>query len=256
MRLSRCWRVIDVDVELFKDGKRLDGRDVEDLRKPLKLEVGVLQKANGSAYMEWGKNKILAGVFGPKEAIPKHLANPERGVIRCIYTMSTFAGLEDHGRMGPNRRSIEISKVMREALENVVMLEKFPSTIIEVYVIVLQSEGGTRVSSLTAAAAALMDAGIPMKEPIAAVAAGKAGGKVILDLNKDEDNYGEADVPMAFTKSGDIVLFQMDGKLSKEELETAIDYGWKGTEKLFELQRKAFEEEYSEPLDKKLRMVE
>ncbi len=246
----------DSNIELIKDGKRLDGRGFDDFRKPLTLEVGVLQEADGSAYIEWGMNKILVGVFGPKEAIPKHLADPDKATIRCIYTMSTFASLEEHGRMGPNRRANEIGKVVREALENVVMVEKFPSTIIDVYMMVLQAEGGTRVASLTGAAAALINAGIPMREPIAGVAVGKAGGHVLLDIGKEEDNYGQADVPMAFTPSGDIVLLQMDGMMTREEIAKALDMAQEGSKKLFDLQRKAFEKEYAEPLGKKLSLKE
>ncbi len=246
----------DLDIKLIVDGKRLDGRSFDEFRKPLKLEVGVLREADGSAYIEWGMNKIIVGVFGPREAIPKHLADPDKARIRCTYTMSTFASLEEHGRMGPNRRAIEIGKVVREALENVVMVEKFPSTIIDVHMIVLQAEGGTRVASLTAAAAALINAGIPMREPIVGVAAGKAGGEVLLDIGKAEDNYGQADVPMAFTKSGDIVLLQMDGKLTREELAKAIDMVEKGSKKLFKLQEKAFEKEYAEPIGRKLSLLE
>lgn len=247
---------MESDIELIKNGKRLDGRGLEDFRKPLKLEVGVLQEADGSAYIEWGKNKIVAGVFGPKEAVPRHLADPDKATIRCIYTMSTFSSLEEHGRMGPNRRANEIGKVVREALENVVMVEKFPSTLIDVYMMVLQAEGGTRVAALTAAAAAIMNAGIPVKEPIAAVAAGKIGGEVVLDLGKEEDNFGQADVPVGMTKSGDIVLLQMDGKMSKDEIAKALDLTEAGKNKLLELQRKAFEKEYTEVIDKKLSLKE
>jgi len=54
----------------------------------LKLEVGLLDKADGSAYIEQGKNKILVAVYGPREAHPKHIAMPERAVIRCRYDMA------------------------------------------------------------------------------------------------------------------------------------------------------------------------
>ena len=108
--------------ELIKNGKRLDGRSPTDLRK-IKIEAFVLKNADGSAYIEWGNNKIIAGVYGPKEALPKHVQDPEKAIIKCRYQMSPFSSLEDHGRSGPNRRSIEISKVTKEVFENVVMLD-------------------------------------------------------------------------------------------------------------------------------------
>ena len=60
-----------------KKGLRLDGRKQDELR-PIKIEVGILSNADGSAYIEQGKNKILAAVFGPKEMHPKHLSRPDR----------------------------------------------------------------------------------------------------------------------------------------------------------------------------------
>lgn len=63
--------------KLFReDGKRLDGRDKHELR-PIKMEVGVLGNADGSAYLEWGNNKIYAAVYGPREVHPHHLAKPD-----------------------------------------------------------------------------------------------------------------------------------------------------------------------------------
>ena len=56
---------------LLTNGKRVDGRGVEDVR-PMKIVARVLNDADGSAYIEWGKNKILAGVYGPSECIPRH----------------------------------------------------------------------------------------------------------------------------------------------------------------------------------------
>jgi len=73
-----------------KDDMRLDGRKLNELR-PTKIEVGVLGNADGSAYIEQGKNKILAAVYGPKEVHPRHLARPDRAVLRCRYHMAPFS---------------------------------------------------------------------------------------------------------------------------------------------------------------------
>lgn len=231
-------------LKLIKDNKRIDGRAFDELRKPLRLEVGVLPNANGSAYIEWGGNKIVVAVYGPSEVLPKHLENPFRGTVKAYYMMSTFSSLEEHGRAGPTRRSLELSKVIGEALEHIIFLEKIPATQIEVYILVLQAEGGTRVASLTAAVAALMDAGIPIREPAVAVASGKVDGTIVLDIGKEEDNYGEADVPVGFTKSGEIILLQADGKLTKEEFKKAIEMSWNASKTLFNLQREAIVRKY------------
>ncbi|HIE19322.1 TPA: exosome complex exonuclease Rrp41, partial [Candidatus Bathyarchaeota archaeon] len=64
-----------------ENGIRTDGRKLDELR-PIKLEVGILNNADGSAYIEQGKNKILAAVYGPREVHPRHLALPDRALLR------------------------------------------------------------------------------------------------------------------------------------------------------------------------------
>src|SRR3989344_5320597 len=76
-------------VYVDKSGKRLDGRTVDQIR-PIKIKVGVLKRADGSCYLEWGQNKIIAAVYGPRECLPKHHANPYQATIRYTYRMATF----------------------------------------------------------------------------------------------------------------------------------------------------------------------
>ncbi|MCP4646210.1 MAG: exosome complex exonuclease Rrp41 [bacterium] len=240
--------------EMIKDGKRLDGRGPKDLR-PVKIEAGVLKEAQGSALVEWGGNKVIAGVYGPRECIPKHGADPYKAKLKVRYTMAPFCSKGEHSRSGPNRRSIEVSKVIREAFEPVVMTKKFPRSQIEVYVEVIQAEGGTRVASLTAAAVALADAGIPMTDMVSAIAVGKLNGQLVVDLGKDEDNYGESDVPMAIThRDKQIVLLQMDGLLTRDELARNLDEGIEGADKVYELQAEALKKSYEKEERGKLKL--
>ncbi len=230
--------------KLLVNGKRNDGRGLEDLRS-IRIQAGVLNEADGSALIEWGKNKILCGVYGPRECIPKHGANPFKAVIKCRYMMSPFSSLEEHGRSGPSRRSNELSKVIREAFENVVMTEKFPNTQIDVFLDVLQADGGTRVAAITVASVALANAGIPMKDMVTAVAAGKVGGEIALDLNKEEDNLGQSDLPVAMAnRTKEILLLQMDGMLTKEELQKAIEMAKRASDKIYAVQERALIEFY------------
>jgi exosome complex component RRP41 len=154
-----------MEIELIKNGIRTDGRKADELRK-IKIVAGILKNAKGSAYIEWGNNKIIAAVYGPKEVIPIHEADPTKAIIRCRYSMAPFSSKEEHGKYGQNRRSIEISKVIKHIFEEVVFLEKFPGSEIDIYVEVLQGDGGTRVASITAAAVAMAISGIPMKEEV------------------------------------------------------------------------------------------
>jgi exosome complex component RRP41 len=228
---------------LDENGLRVDGRRLDELR-PIKLEVGILDKADGSAYIEHGKNKILAAVYGPREAHPKHIALADRAVVRCRYHMAPFS-TEERKSPAPSRRELELSKVVREALEPSIMSEYFPRATIDIFIEVLQADAGTRCAGITAASLALADAGIPMRELVAACAAGKVEGKVVLDLSDVEDKKGEADLPIAFMpKSNVIGLLQMDGSLSEEEFKQALDMSVDACKRIYEMQREALRQKY------------
>ncbi|MHC1624688.1 MAG: exosome complex exonuclease Rrp41, partial [Methermicoccaceae archaeon] len=157
--------------------------------------------------------------------------------------------VEDRKRPGPDRRSQEISKVIQEALEPVVMLELYPRSGIDVFIEVLQADAGTRTTGINAAALALADAGIPMRNLVSACAAGKVDGEVVLDLMKDEDNYGDADMPVAMTPNGEITLIQMDGNLTEDEFVEALELSMEGCRRIYEMQREALVKRYSDISD-------
>jgi exosome complex component RRP41 len=226
-----------------KKGIRLDGRKADELRS-LKLQVGVLPNADGSAYIEHGKNKILVGVFGPREVHPKHLSRPDRMVLKCRYHMAPFS-VPERKSPAPSRREVELSKVIKESLEPALFLELYPRTGIDVFVEVLQADGGTRCASITAAALALADSGIPMRDLVVACAAGKVDDTVVLDLYDNEDKMGAADVPVAYMPNlNAITLCQMDGILSPEEFETAVNMAMDGCRKIYALQKEALKTKY------------
>lgn len=232
--------------ELIVNGKRLDGRDFDELRE-LRIEANVLKNAEGSAYLEWGNNRVLAAVYGPKEAMPKHMADPTKAIIKCRYSMAPFSSLEEHSRSGPNRRAIEISKVTKEVFENVIMLNDFPGSEIDIFIEILQSDGGTRAAGITAASVALANAGIKMRDLVYAVSAGRIGEHVVLDVNMIEDNYSDADMPMAIgPRNNDVLLLQMDGGLTKEEFNKAVAMVLKAGEKISSVQRDALKKIYVE----------
>ncbi|OYT46130.1 exosome complex exonuclease Rrp41 [Candidatus Bathyarchaeota archaeon] len=226
-----------------EEGKRVDGREWNELR-PIKIEVGVLNNADGSAYIEHGKNKILAAVYGPKEAHPRHLTLPDRALLRCRYHMAPFS-VEERKSPAPSRREIELSKVIREALEPAIFLEHYPRTAIDLFIEILQADGGTRCAGITVASLALADAGIPMRDLVVACAAGKVDNKIVLDLNDIEDKEGEADVPVAFMPNlNAVTLLQMDGTLTPEEFEQAINLAIEGCKRIYKMQKEALKARY------------
>jgi len=222
---------------------RIDGRKLDELR-PVKIEVGVLANADGSAYIEQGKNKILAAVYGPKEVHPRHLALPDRAVLRCRYHMAPFS-VEERKSPAPSRREIELSKVIREALEPSVFVEYYPRTSIDIFIEVLQADGGTRCAGLTVASLALADGGIPMRDLVVACAAGKVDGRFVLDLSDLEDKGGEADVPLALMPNlNAITLLQMDGSLMIDEFEKVVNLALDGCRRLYTFQKEALKLKY------------
>jgi exosome complex component RRP41 len=234
----------EVPVLLSPEGLRIDGRRLDELR-PLRIQAGALHQADGSAFVEWGANKVMAAVYGPREVHPRHLQQNHKAVIQCRYNMAAFS-VDERKRPGIDRRSQEISKVIGEAFESVVFAEEYPRTSIDIYIEVLQANAGTRCAGLVAASVALADAGIPMVDLLPAVAVGKVGGAIALDLKKEEDNFGEADLPMALVpQSGRLVLLQMEGHLSEEELSQALDLGVKGCREIYEKMKQALRERYA-----------
>jgi len=226
-----------------ENGIRTDGRKADEMR-PMKITVGVLSNADGSAYIEQGKNKILAAVYGPREVHPRHLALPDRALLRCRYHMASFS-VEERKSPAPSRRELELSKVIREALEPTVFLEQFPRTSVDLFVEVLQADGGTRCAGVTVASLALADAGIPMRDLVVACASGKIDGHIVLDLNDIEDKEGQADIPVAFMPNlNAITLLQMDGLLTIEEFEEALNLAIEGCKRIYALQKETLKAKY------------
>ena len=226
-----------------ENGRRTDGRTADELRE-IKINVGVVKNADGSAFIEFGKNKIVAAVYGPREVHPKHMALPDRCVLRCRYHMSPFS-TDTRKNPAPSRREIEISKVMREALEPALILEDYPRAAIDVFVEVLQADGGSRCAGITAASIALADAGINMRDIVASCAAGKVDEKIVLDINDTEDKEGEADMPVAYMPHLEqVTLLQLDGILSHEQFNECVDKAIRGCEIVYEIQRQVLMQKY------------
>ena len=225
--------------------KRFDGRKPDELR-PMEAKIGVIKRADGSAMFKIGDTIAIAAVYGPRDLHPRFLQNPQKGVLRCIYDMCSFSVLE-RKRPGPNRRSMEISFVTENALLPILNLADYPNTVIDIFIQITQANAGTRCAGITAAAMALAGAGIPMRDLVSSVSVGKVGNAIVLDLNKQEEDYqeGSTDIPVAMTpRTGEITLLQLDGGIKKEELKKALECAKKGCMQIYELQKKTLKEHY------------
>ena len=227
--------------------KRTDGRAYDELR-PIEARVGIIKRANGSASFRIGKTWAIAAVYGPRDLFPRFLQNPEEAILRCTYEMMPFAGIGERIKNPLSRRAIEISKITEMALKPALQLKAFPNAVVDVYIEIPEADAGSRCAGICAASMALADAGIPMKDLVAAVAVGKIGDTIIADLSYEEEAYEKAevaDIPIAMLpRTKEITLIQMDGIISKEQLKECLKLAEKKVREIYEIQKKALKERY------------
>jgi exosome complex component RRP41 len=158
--------------------------------------------------------------------------------------MAPFS-VDERKNPAPSRREIEISKVIREALEPAIIVEDYPRTAIEVWVEVLQSDGGSRVAGITAASLALADAGINMRDLVVGCSCGIVDGQVVADLDDAEDKEGSGDMPVAIMPNLNLVtLLQVDGMYSKEQFQKAFELAIEKGKEVYGMQREALIKEF------------
>jgi exosome complex component RRP41 len=230
---------------MTKEFKRLDGRANNELR-PVMAKVGVIPNADGSAIFAFGDTVAIAAVYGPRQLHPQHMQNPQKAYLRCNYDLLSFS-VSDRKKPGPNRRAQEISKVTEWALSPVIDLDGFPSTVIDVQIYILQADAGTRTAGINAASMALAHAGIPMRDLVCSVAAGKQDKTIVVDLSKEEEDFeeGEGATDFALAKvanSDEFTLLQLDGKISPETVPEVLSVVTEVCKEIYKIQKKALKE--------------
>ena len=224
--------------------KRFDGRKFDETR-PITAKVGVVPNADGSAMFAFGNTIAIASVYGPRQLHPQHMQNPSTGILRVNYNMMSFS-VSDRIRPGPSKRSTEISKISEWALNSAILLEEYPNTVVDVHIMIQQADASTRCAGINAASLALAHAGVPMKDLVASVSIGKMDKQLVIDVNKEEEDYkegeGATDIAMSFMGTKKLTHIQLDGKISSKELKEATEMGKKACEKIIEIQKKALKE--------------
>jgi len=235
--------------------KRSDGRKNDELR-PIRAEIGIVPNADGSALFAFGETIAIATVYGPKPLHPQHMQEPDRGIIRVNYNMLPFS-VTERARPGPSRRSREISMITANALSSVVDLKRFPGTVIDVEILIIQANASTRCAGINAAAMALAHAGIVMKDMVASVSTGKMDKTLVLDLNKYEDSdfhegEGSTDIPFTLTSREDLIThLQLDGKIRPSEFLQLYEMAKTACKKINEYQMRALKGEVIDENKKK-----
>ncbi|KAL0917797.1 hypothetical protein M5K25_012888 [Dendrobium thyrsiflorum] len=197
-------------------GFRLDGRRPNEMRQ-IRGEIGVVAKADGSALFEMGNTKVIAAVYGPREVQNKGQQMDSQALVRCEYSMANFSTGDRARKSKGDRRSTEISLVIRQTMEASILTHLMPRSQIDIFLQVLQADGGTRSACINAATLALADAGIPMRDLATSCSSGYLCSTPLLDLNYVEDSAGGPDVTVGtLVKMDKVTLLQMDAKLPIE----------------------------------------
>ncbi len=226
-----------VRTAILKDKKRIDGRGLADVRQ-IKCEVGVLPRTHGSALFTRGETQALVvttlGMSDDEQRV-ESLNGMQRNRFMLHYNFPPFS-VGECGRIGTGRREVGHGKLAWRAINSSLpRQENFPYTL-RVVSEITESNGSSSMATVCGTSLALMDAGVPMKEPVAGIAMGliKEGDdfSVLSDILGDEDHLGDMDFKVAGTKSG-ITSLQMDIKIEGitfEIMEKALDQAKGGRE--------------------------
>lgn len=230
--------------------QRIDGRDLSEIR-PISCEVGILPRTHGSALFTRGETQVLAVVtFGTSEDEQKinSLAGETYKSFMLHYNFPPFSVGEASPLRSPSRREIGHGALAERAILPILPSnEKFPYTI-RIVSEVLESNGSSSMATVCGASLSLMDAGVPIKAPVAGIAMGlileDGEAAVLSDILGDEDHFGDMDFKVAGTAEG-VTAIQMDIKirgLSKEILERVLDQAREGRLHILEKMRETISE--------------
>ena len=204
---------------ILKTGKRIDGRDTKTVR-PIVAEVGLLPRTHGSALFTRGETQVLAVTTlgtGQDEQIIDSLEGEFRSRFMLHYNFPPYS-VGEAGRVGsPGRREIGHGKLAWRAINPVLpKKEEFPYTLRTVSE-VTESNGSSSMATVCGTSLAMMDAGVPLKRPVAGIAMGLIkeddSYAVLSDILGDEDHLGDMDFKVAGTQDG-ITSLQMDIKIT------------------------------------------
>jgi len=235
-----------VRTAILKDKKRIDGRGLADVRQ-IKCEVGVLPRTHGSALFTRGETQALVvttlGMTDDEQRL-ESLEGMQRSNFMLHYNFPPFS-VGECGRIGTGRREIGHGKLAWRAINSSLPLkENFPYTL-RVVSEITESNGSSSMATVCGTSLSLMDAGVPIKEPVAGIAMGliKEGDdfSVLSDILGDEDHLGDMDFKVAGTKNG-ITSLQMDIKITGitfEIMEKALDQAKGGREHILGEMNKA-----------------
>lgn len=188
---------------------RPDKRKAADQR-PIYINVGVVSQARGSAYIEFGNTKIIAACYGPRDTL-RMREYSSKGRVSVDLKYAAFAGERRRGYMQDGEER-EMAGLLEQALAAAVRLERYPKSSIDVFVTVLEDDGGVFGGAATCAAAALAAGGIEMRDLVAGCEVAWAANTIVVDPARAELRAAPARASLAYMASlGEVCALVQDG---------------------------------------------
>nr|CAG4641960.1 EOG090X0BHT [Eurycercus lamellatus] len=214
---------------LSDQGLRLDGRKPNELRR-IRCSLGIFAQADGSAYLEQGNTKVLAAVYGPHEIRgAKSKALHDQVLVNCQYSTATFSMGERKRRPRGDRKSTEMSTHLQETFAAAIRKELYPRSQIDIFIEVLQADGGNYTACVNAGMMALVDAGVPLKDTVVSCTASLVKNVPLVDVNHVEQSGGSPELVVSILPhSGEIVYMSLTQRFHMDHLSQVMDTAIKG----------------------------
>jgi len=228
---------------------RSDGRGLDKLRK-VSITRNYIKFAEGSCLIELGNTRVVC-TASVEETVPPFLKNTGTGWVTAEYGMIPRSCKTRIKRTKDSGRTFEIQRLIGRSLRAVTEMKEIGERSIWIDCDVIQADGGTRTASITGSFIALADAlnklkkdgrisKIPVKDFVAATSVGLMNGKLLLDLNYEEDSQADLDMNIVMTGAGEFVEIQGTAErktFNKEEMDKLLTLAKKGIEELIDIQR-------------------
>ena len=228
---------------------RSDGRGLDKLRK-VTITRNYIKFAEGSCLIELGNTRVVC-TASVEETVPPFLKNTGTGWVTAEYGMIPRSCKTRIKRTKDSGRTFEIQRLIGRSLRAVTEMKEIGERSIWIDCDVIQADGGTRTASITGSFIALADAlnklkkdgrisKIPVKDFVAATSVGLMNGKLLLDLNYEEDSQADLDMNIVMTGAGEFVEIQGTAErktFNKEEMDKLLTLAKKGIEELIDIQR-------------------
>ncbi|KAI0293814.1 ribosomal protein S5 domain 2-type protein, partial [Russula brevipes] len=202
-------------------GFRSDGRRQYELRE-MAFDCTAQAGADGSARVAHGLTDVLVSVFGPREARVRAQTLHDRATIHVEATIAPFSASERRRRGRGDKRVLELAATIKATFEPVVQTSLYPRSQIDIFVHVLQQDGGVLQAAVNATTVALVNAGVPLADYVCAVTGGVHAAAPMLDLTALE----EADLPhvtvASMPRSGHLTLVSMETRLHVDRFEEIL----------------------------------